>query len=283
MNIHISPAIEPAWHKEYTFSKIGGYSCYGHPAIVRLLKQDFAALIIEKPPQEAVIKSRPNLIYKVPFPGGPAFPFPGVVVKKCVARNLLQLFSSLFQKSKAQRSFIAAAELIKARLDTPLPLAYMEKRTGGFVLVSYYITEAVDDFMKVRTYLKTWPDAGEIHDMVRAVAEFSRRMHDAGMMHRDLNLTNFLLCGKDDTRRLTLVDLNRLRTRRRLSSFSRVLDIGRLYWDNYRPEFFRIYSGTDKNIQRWEWFFNFYYVWRRKRRAVKDWLGGKGRRKKVKG
>lgn len=273
MHITITPPEVPIFYNDFISFTAGGYTGFGHPQIIENLKSNFSDIIIKNPPRENVLKSKPNLIYKVTLPQKPLFPFSQVAVKICNPRNVIKRLLSPLQDSKAERSFSAARHLIANSLDTPFPLAFLEKRKNGFITESYYIAEYIDDYVKIRDYLRENPDNyKEIKEMILAVSDYVKRMHGSDMVHRDLNLANFLLSGKGKKKRLVLVDLNRYRMHKKISPFRRVFDIGRLYWGKHRPEFFQAYSGEDKKIKKWQRFFNFYYSWRKKRKRLKKLL-----------
>ena len=273
MIITITPPEVPIFYNDFVSFTVRGYTGFGHPQIIDNLQSNFSAIIIENPPRESVLKSKPNLIYKVTLPQKPLFPFPQVAVKICNPRNVFKRLLSPLQDSKAERSFSAARHLIANSLDTPFPLAFLEKRKNGFVVESYYIAEYIDDYVKISDYLSENPENyKEIKEMILAVSDYVKRMHDSEMVHRDLNLANFLLSGKGKKKRLVLVDLNRYRIHKKISPFRRVFDIGRLYWGKHRPEFFQVYSGEDRKIKKWQRFFDFYYSWRKKRKRFKNIL-----------
>ncbi len=273
MHIQIAPSVDPSFFDDFISFKMDRYTGFGTPAIVEFLKSNPEVLATDCLPKERILKKKSNVVYTVTPDAKVSASLSSLVIKKCLPRNVLHLLLSPIQKSKAQRSFCAARHLIAHNLDTPRPFAWLEKREKGFVTESHYITEMAEICVKVKQYVRSNSEsAGTIDNVMHAVADYANRMHNAGMVHRDLNLANFLLCGSEDNYRLVLIDLNRYRKRKKITSFGRVLDIGRLYWGKYRSEFFRIYCNGNKNLLRWEWYFNLYYLWRKKRRRFKKRL-----------
>ena len=273
MHITITPPQVPIFYNDFISFTLHEYTGIGHPQIIEYLKSNYSDIIIKNPPPESILKRRPNLIYKVMLSKKPFFPYTHIAVKKCSSRNVIKVLLSPLQESKAQRSFSAALHLIANNLDTPFPLAFFEKRNRGIITESYYLSEFIDNYTKIKDYLRENPDnVKEIKETILAVSDYVKRMHGSKMVHRDLNLANFLLSGNGKKKRLVLVDLNRYRIRKKISPFNRVFDIGRLYWGKYRQEFFQAYCGEDKKIRKWRRFFDFYYVWRKKRRRFKNWL-----------
>lgn len=278
MHIQIVPSVKSSFFDDFIFFKLKRYTGFGTPAIVEFLKRSPDTLIPENIQKERILKKKSNTVYTVPVDKKISVSFTSLAVKKCLPRNVIHHLLSPFQKSKAMRSFLAARHLIAHGLDTPRPLACIEKRERGFVTESYYITEMIENCVKVKQFVrKNSEDVNDIRKVMHAVADYATRMHNAGMVHRDLNLANFLLCSGEDGYRLVLIDLNRYRIRKSISSFGRVFDIGRLYWGKYRSEFFRIYCGGDKSLLRWEWYFDWYYLWRKRRRRFKTWIKGKNK------
>lgn len=278
MHITIVPSVKASFFDGFIFFKLKQYTGFGAPAVVEFLKRNPDALVTENLPAERILKKKSNIVYTVSPDNKVPVSFTRLIVKKCLPRNVLHLLLSPFYGSKAMRSYSAARHLIAHGLDTPRPLAYMEKRKGGFVTESYYITAMIENCVKVKQFVrKNSENVDDIQKVMQAVADYATGMHTFGMVHRDLNLANFLLSSEDDDHRLALIDLNRYRIRKRISSFGRVFDIGRLYWGKYRSEFFRIYCGDDKKLLRWEWYFDLYYLWRKKRRRFKKWIKGKNK------
>jgi len=85
---------------------------------------------------------------------------------------------------------------------------------------SFILTEALDNTASLETLVSGWarqrPPFALKRRLIRAVAEISRRMHQAGMCHRDLYLCHFLLHLDRDGQvdlasrpRLSLIDLHR--------------------------------------------------------------------------
>ncbi len=273
MQVDINTTLKPSYFDSCVLFSHNDFSGFGNPDFIDYVKKHFDAVLNENSPDAVILKKKSNSVYSVPLSEGSGLPFSLIAVKKCVPRNVMMRLVQPFKKSKARRSFEASRHLIEHNLDTPQPLVYLERKKGRAVLESYFITEAIDPCLKINQYLYYHPDRkDDIHSLMQAVAEYITRMHDSGMRHRDCNLTNFLLSGDGDRHRLVLIDLNRCQVKKRLSAFSRVRDIGRLYWGECRPAFFNIYCDKNKGVARWQWFFGFYYWWRKKRRMIKGWL-----------
>ncbi len=127
---------------------------------------------------------------------------------KCFKRvNFIQqVVYSFFRKSKAERAFLFAGEFAKRGIDTPQRIAYIEQSSFGLFSKGFFVSREV---------------AGtECHLLLREVKEFSTDladavmaqtvlMHSKGILHGDLNLSNFLCEEKGDGYHFTMIDINR--------------------------------------------------------------------------
>lgn len=173
--------------------------------------------------------------------------------------------------SKAARSWRMALALVDAGIDTPEPLLLIEsERADG---PSLYVSRQLEGFIEAR-YVFRALDQGSFdtefpeltaEGFVEAIAGCARRLHDAGFWHRDFSIGNLLLLpASADGRPMSvyLVDLNRMRAKRRLSLSRRTRDLCRLgfsrrhlerafldaYWSGsagpLRSALYRLYRGV---------------------------------------
>lgn len=131
-------------------------------------------------------------------------------IKRFKKPNFFQaLVYRYLRKSKAQRSFLYAQELIRLGINTPLPIAYFEEFSMG-ISTSYYISMQVEydiDF-RVLNHNPLWPNRIEI---LREFTEFTFKMHENGVNFLDHSPGNTLIIGKESPYTFYLIDLNRLR------------------------------------------------------------------------
>lgn len=130
------------------------------------------------------------------------------IVKKYKRVNALQqVVYTFFRKTKAERAFLFAQEFRKRGIETPREIAYIETSRWGLFTVGYLVCEPCD-----------WRDCAtdlrevEAFDRVlgRAVMQQVVLMHKRGVLHGDLNLTNFLYQPQDDgSYRFMMIDINR--------------------------------------------------------------------------
>jgi len=110
-------------------------------------------------------------------------------------------------RSKAQRSFAHACELMRRGVDTPTPVAYVEQRgAAGMLIGSWYIC----------VYTEAPPLVEALHKYGREClddfAVFTANLHSKGIRHDDLNNTNVRIEIKNDGGfDFSLIDLNRMK------------------------------------------------------------------------
>ena len=129
-----------------------------------------------------------------------------LVVKRYRRHDIFKTLSyTFFRKNKAQRAFENATALRKRGFRTPHEIAYIEERCCGFVTQVYYICLHTDA-QPIRPRLIEQEPFDQ--QLAEAYACFVASLHDAGVLHRDLNPTNVLV---DNHMHFELIDINRMR------------------------------------------------------------------------
>ena len=176
-----------------------------------------------------------------------------------IAKNLVQLRLPVIG---ARNEWRALERLRNAGVRTARPCAYFDR--GGWLgrRRSFIVLGAVENFIDLESF---WREQGwqsipfpARRAIIREVAETARRMHDAGVNHRDFYLCHFLLDrrfleGSRSEPVITLIDLHRARIARRLPRRWRAKDLGALYFSAMdcgltRSDLFyfvRHYTGRD--------------------------------------
>ena len=150
---------------------------------------------------EVVYDSR-NRVVRFVIDGQP------MMVKRFKRVNAVQqVVYTFFRKTKAERAFLFAKEFLRRGIDTPQPVAYMEERHHGLFTTGYFVsletpgTETSLLLREVQDYPK---------DLAEAVARQVVLMHSRGVLHGDLNLSNFLCISSPLTsHHFTMIDTNR--------------------------------------------------------------------------
>ena len=121
-----------------------------------------------------------------------AFVYDGVrlVVKRYKRHNWLKrVIYTYFRKNKALRSYLNARQLRRRGFDTPRDVAYIEDECMGLISQVYYVCEYTDA-QAIRQRLIEQEPFDEA--LATAYARYVARLHEAGVLHRDLNPTNVL-------------------------------------------------------------------------------------------
>lgn len=245
-----------------------GYYEKAYPELLDTIKN------IEELARENKVKifnAHPNLVAEVEMNlGGEK---KRVVVKIFGWRNILHFFISPFMKSKAQLSLENSLHLINTGLLTPKPLAAFWERRGGFVRKNFFITESIGECESLREILARKRKNGEKRTQyIKKLAEYTKKMHDSGLFHKDLTLANFLIKSGEDS--YYLVDLNRARRKKDLFFLKRMEDVVKMdLTDEERSIFLEYYTGG-KNIHLWKTALKF----RRKIKIAGEWFKRKRRR-----
>ena len=132
-----------------------------------------------------------------------------LVVKRFKRHDIVKrVVYTFFRKSKARRAFENGQQLRARGFQTPRPVAYMEERTAGTISQVYYVCEFTDA-EAIRPRLIEQEPFDEA--LATAYARFVATLHEAGVLHRDLNPTNVLYREQEGDYRFELIDINRMR------------------------------------------------------------------------
>lgn len=133
-----------------------------------------------------------------------------MMVKRFKRVNVVQqVVYTFFRKTKAERAFLFAKEFLKRGIDTPQPVAYMEERHHGLFTTGYFVsleTPGTETSLLLRE-VQDYP-----RDLAEAVAQQVVLMHSKGILHGDLNLSNFLVTSHlspPASYSFTMIDTNR--------------------------------------------------------------------------
>jgi len=240
-----------------------------HPLLAtKMKKQGFKALFH----QDITInlrKTKRNVVMDISLPEDDQLAGQHMTVKHN-EMNLFRQLESLVKTTKAKRAWQAALKLIDLGLHTPLPLGYLERFKGPLIHKTAYFTKTIEQGQSVKTWF--WDEQrneAEQQQMIAAVAAYSRRMHDNGITHNDLHLSNFMVSPTDEGLQLSCIDLNRCRYHRRLTLWQRCLDLSRFSWRGYLPQFLDAYCGSDFSLDGWWWVARWSRKLRKKRRQLK--------------
>ncbi len=124
---------------------------------------------------------------------------------------LKRIIYSFFRSPKGLRAYLYPMKLLERGIETPVPVAYIEKRKWGLITDSYFVSIQ-------SPYSRRMYEFGDRHvtgdheamEIVKAFARFTARVHKAGVEHLDYSPGNILFDKVDGEWRFSLVDTNRM-------------------------------------------------------------------------
>ena len=136
---------------------------------------------------------------------------------------------SLARPSRSMRALRRGHALLVRGIATARPAAAVDLRRHGTPADTLLLTEPVAGAQPLSDWLRAAPPAADRRHVVWELARMIRRMHEAGLTHRDLKAPNILIArAPASAPRPVLVDLDGLRLVRRVSARRRARDLMRL-------------------------------------------------------
>ncbi len=171
---------------------------------------------------------------QLPTDGGPL----EVICKQTRPRTWLKKLYYLFIDSRNIKSWKRGYQLLNRELPTARPLAVMERRRAGLLRDSILVTEAVADATDFDVLLRgelPRQDPARLRglkdQLLVALVRLVKDLQARGFAHRDFKAPNVMVQwdpSGDEPPRLTLIDLDGLLLRRRLSRRDRLRPLMRL-------------------------------------------------------
>ena len=199
-----------------------------------------------------------NYLYRarVESRGGPL----EVVVKQFRETGLRARWRRARRGSRGARSWRAARSLAAAGIGTPEPLLYLESAAAADG-VSLFVCRHLGGRLEAR-YLVRARNAGRDREefpglafeaFLDAAAALARRLHDAGIWHRDFSSGNLLIAPgptPESIAEIVLVDLDRCRSGRPVALGERMRDLARLPLERSedRARLLAAYFGPESRV-----------------------------------
>jgi tRNA A-37 threonylcarbamoyl transferase component Bud32 len=189
--------------------------------------------------------------------------------------SLWYSLKNIFKKSRALKSWIAAHGLLVRGIDTPLPLAVLERTCGPLRRESFLITGLLPDARELNDYIRAADPGERKADFIASLAAMLRCVHDRGVYHADLKSNNILVQEAGPGWRFSLIDLDRTYFTDGLSFLQRANNLAQINASvaacmtlRDRLKFFHFYAkGTVFYGQRREYYRRILAISRRKNTA----------------
>lgn len=102
---------------------------------------------------------------------------------------------TLFGRSRVRREFDNLAQLRAWGLDAPAPVAYGEVRRAGWLVRSCLLSEAIADATPLDAFIRDGLTRERRRELIDALADYLRRLHQHRFVHHDLYWRNIILNG----------------------------------------------------------------------------------------
>jgi tRNA A-37 threonylcarbamoyl transferase component Bud32 len=123
-----------------------------------------------------------------------------IVIKNSVNQGWLKLLRRCWRRSRARNAWHFSHLLQAAGIDTPTPMALVERKWGPLVLESWFVCEYLDADNLLDVWLYQEPSAREVD----FIGKLFRVMKQLKMNHGDMKATNLLVA--DD--KIYLIDFD---------------------------------------------------------------------------
>lgn len=229
MNLQLNPTFEKLWQNKEPFTEVD-----------RLQGKVYREL-----------EGRRTLRFEVDGQGYFLKSHKGIGWKEII-KNLLQLRYPILGATHEKR---AIAALQTAGIGTMTMAAFGCRGTNPAQQESFIITEAIEPSISLEDLAIEWrqhpPSIEEKRRLLMEVCEITRRMHAAGVNHRDFYICHFLLPLEGDDCSLMLIDLHRALIHSDLPFRWRLKDLASLYYSAFdvpltkrdKLRFIKHYSG----------------------------------------
>lgn len=149
------------------------------------------------------------------------------------------LFNARLPVVSARNEYLAINKLTKLNIDSLQLIGFGQRGLNPARLQSFVITKALSDHISLANVCQDWPDNPPSprlkRNLIRKVAEITRRLHDNGINHRDLYLCHFLMKRQHhhaSLPQLYLIDLHRVQIRANTPFRWKVKDLAAIHFSS---------------------------------------------------
>ena len=121
-----------------------------------------------------------------------------------------RLVYTFLRRPKGLRAYENPFRMHAAGVDSPEPVAYLERRKGGLIAESFFVSVQCPYTRRFYEFA-TAPLTPEVLLVARSFARLTARLHEAGILHLDYSPGNILFEVIDGEPHFSLVDTNRMR------------------------------------------------------------------------
>ena len=118
---------------------------------------------------------------------------------------------TFFRPPKARRAYEYALQVLGKGIETPTPIAYIEKKVWGLFSEGYFISLQCPYSHTAREFAGEHYDLAGKQDILMEFARFTAQVHENGMLHKDYSPGNILFDKIAGEVHFSIVDLNRMK------------------------------------------------------------------------
>lgn len=222
---------------------------YNHPPFIQAISD--CQRLLDDPECEILLDSRNRVgVVELPLPDGKKVE---IVLKEFRSRGVNKL-KSVFLPTKAFKAWQGGNALLERGIDTPFPVAYLERRKILFLDKSFFLAERLSDVEEIRSLLRELPSS-ELQELLVSLAQYISSCHRKGIFHRDLSDGNILVRKQEDGKlRFYLTDTNRIRVKRKIGLLRGIKNLIRLGVPPDSQRFFLEQYLGSKQLRKYLWF-----------------------------
>ena len=152
-------------------------------------------------------------------------------LKRYNNKGLIYTLKYLFRKSRPFKALRAAREIHKLGIPCPEVIAALARRRCGILQCSYLLTENLENIISPENYIRESVTNPDIYIKFQSrMCAYLKKMHDAGIRHGDLKLSNIYCRKNPDGLEFGLFDFDGtdflrkpLNHRMRLKEYARII------------------------------------------------------------
>lgn len=235
-------------------------SKYHHPLFIQAISD--CQRLLDDPECEILLDSRNRVgAVGLPLPNGKKVE---IVIKEFRSLGVNKL-KSICLPAKAFKAWQGGNALIEREIETPFPVACLERRKALFLDKSFFLAERLTNVEEIRSLLRELPSS-ELQELLIPLAQYVSLCHRKGVLHRDLSDGNILVRKEEEGRfRFYLIDTNRIRIKRQIGHLKGIKNLIRLGIPPDSQRFFLEQYLSSKELKKHFWF------WYKTNKMVYSW------------
>jgi len=119
-----------------------------------------------------------------------------------------RIIYTFFRTTKAYRAYTNALKLLAKGIETPTPIACITMKKAGLIHQCYFVSLQSSCTRNMYEFGQGGLQGRE--SIIRCLAQYTAKLHDSGIYHKDFSPGNILFEQTDNEVRFSLIDINRM-------------------------------------------------------------------------